>query len=287
MAYVFPETAAQALCQSLEPAEWRTLLDGEVGRKINNLVAGAECVISTGTAQVQLSMRQMNLGPASRTEQVDGHKATLIDGRSVAAASVAAFPLGERDEREQQAAQANPVLYVTAGTVDPRQERPGLLKIVRGVVSKVLPKVSSNKPKTPAADSAGKVKFAVTERQAGVALTDLPPAAQSLVLCSAVVKLAGPKPAMDKVRVNSIGECEYIGEGVFVRVDKYGKLCGSGDQTVAGRKARLSDDGVSVELIELPATQGETQCIRLDARRRSADSAQLLAWAGKLMAELG
>src|SRR5262245_16073384 len=51
LAYVFAETAAQALCHALTPAEWRDVLGGDVGRTIDDSGGdSAACVVVSGPA---------------------------------------------------------------------------------------------------------------------------------------------------------------------------------------------------------------------------------------------
>lgn len=286
IAYVLPETAAQMICGTLSPAEWRTVLGSDVGRAVYGDV-DATCRVSTGSVTIDMTRTVQALD--AEGERIADRRVTIepssASGR-VAAAQAALVPLAEQDIPAQQRVGAEPVLHLLAQTtidLDQADPAPDLLPgLLRQVLATLLPRLTPDGPATPV-EVSGKLAFTATEPVAGVAIYDLPQTVQSLVLCTVVPRESGIKPPVGGIFVDSVSECQISKPvRIFTKVDRL--LPAVQEQfTVAGHPAQeMADVGIVIDLLTMPNEYG-TEARHLTLRLQNyRSSAQLRAWAEKV-----
>ncbi|HCT81735.1 MAG TPA: hypothetical protein DGT23_35180 [Micromonosporaceae bacterium] len=289
IAFVLPETAAQAICGALSAAEWREVVGAQVGRRVNASAADGTCVVVSGWLVIELTMSDFAIDSiGSEDETIAGRRVRFRPaargGGSVAAAA-AVVPIGEQDLPAQQRVNADPVLYVHA-RMEGLEDHPDLDGLVRRMLATLLPRLTHDVPPTPVNDAAGHLAYTPTEPVAGVALADLPRTVQSLVLCTSVLKTGRRPPKPGQISVNSVGECYISGpDRTFAAVDRFAGPVAV-EFTIAGHSAHVGSRGVEIELLRMTTESGRTGYVVLRLDRHDLDPNQLRAWAEQVATPL-
>lgn len=287
IAHVLPETAAQMICGALSKAEWREAMGGDVGRTVYGSAAEGKCMVTSGSLVVELQMTQFDIDSIlADDESIAGRTVRLRPTSSprIASASAAVLPLGEQDVPTQQRVIAYPVLYVNA-RVEHLDTSPDLIALLRRLLAALLPKLTTNGPPTPTKVIPQRLTYTPTEPVAGVALHDLPRTVQSLVLCTAVLKVSGIAPQPDDLLVNAVGECSISRPSIFAKIDPFANPVAN-QFSIAGHPAHISSLGVEIELLSMTTEYDRTTHVALRLTRRYSNPAQLRPWAEKVATQL-
>lgn len=287
IAHVLPETAAQMICGALPKAAWREAMGGDVGRTVSGSAAEGKCVVTSGSLEVELQMTQFDVDSIlAEDESIAGRTVRLRPTPSprVASAAAAVVPLGEQDVPTQQRIVAYPVLYVNA-RVEHLDTGPDLIALLRRLLAALLPKLTTNGPPTPTEVIPQRLTYTPTEPVAGVALYDLPRTVQSLVLCTAVLKVSSIAPQADNLLVNAVGECSISRPSILAKIDPFANPVES-QFTVAGHPAQISSLGVEIDLLTMTTEYDRTTHVALRLNRHYSDPAQLRPWAEKVATQL-
>lgn len=271
IASVWPETAAQAICQALSEREWGGVLGGSASRSVTaDYPVSAGCEITTDTVKLTLHMTDSPLGSvAGTTESIAGHPARIVvhNERTLVEAAVELVP----------ATQPRPVLSAIIET----DAAPGtaLDDLLRRALAAVLPKLLPDGPTTPVPDATtGQLTFPAPVP--AVPLSDLPAAAQALAVCTALVEHTSPAPAPSAVRAtveDGSATCQWRQpEWVWATL-----INGTTETSteIAGHPAQVTDDKVSIELLDGQAL--------LVLHRPGVSADALRTWAEQVVPALG
>lgn len=259
---VWPETAAQTICQALTAEQWGTALGGVVRRSVTGeLPLNARCEITTGTVTLTLYMTDRQVTGA--TETIAGHPAQFVirNPGTLAEATVEVVPDAPRPA-------LSAVIDGDSDTLD---------DVLRRAVGEVVPNLMPDGPAIPVPDYAGRLAYPPATPVPAVPPEDLPVSAQALALCAALTAHTDPAPPANAVRAtvdNGAATCQWR-EPEFV----WATLVPGTTETsteIDGRPAQLTDGGVTVALA------GRGMLIL----RRSADAATLRAWAEQVVGQL-
>ncbi len=259
---VWPETAAQTICQALTAEQWGTALGGGVRRSVTGeFPRSARCEITTGTVTLTLYMTDRQVTGA--TETIAGHPAQFVvrNPGTLAEATVELVPDAPR-------LALSAVIDGDSGTLD---------DVLRRVVGEVVPNLLPDGPAIPVPDYAGRLAYPPAAPVPAVPPEDLPVSAQALALCAALTANTKPTPPADAVRAtvdDGAATCQWR-DREFV----WATLVPGTTQTsteIHGRPARVTGGAVTVAL----AGRG------LLILHRPADAATLRAWAGQVVDQL-
>jgi hypothetical protein len=259
---VWPETAAQAICQALSAEQWGAALGGPVRRSVTGEAPlGVRCEIATEAVTLTLHMSDRAID--RMTDRIAGHPARIVvhNPGALAEASVELVPGAQR-----------PVL---AAAID--GDSATLDDVLRRAVTEVVPTLLPDGPATPVPDFAGRLAYPPAAAVPAVPLQDLPAGAQALALCAALAGQTDPAPVAKDVQAtvdDGAATCQWrVPEFVWATLVPGTTETGT---EIAGRPAQVAEGKVTVAL----GGQG------LLILQRSADAAALRAWAGQVVGGL-
>lgn len=264
---VWPETAAQAICQALNSAEWADILGGATRREVSEDPAGVACVVSAGGVELTLFTTATPLAGTPVT--IAGHDAQVVvrDKRTSAEATVALGP----------ATQQRPLLSAVVVAKDTASANDLLVKMLGDVV----PRLSLAGPPAPAPDVTGRLTYPPAETIPPARLSDLPAPAQALSLCAAMVEHTAPAPSLAVVEatVEDGATCRWSTPELVSATVVSGATSTQPTTEIAGHPANLTDGKATIVILDGQAL--------LNLYRPTAAPEALRAWVTEVLSALG